>query len=289
MKIAAIIQARTSSSRLPGKVLKKLPYDSDISVLEQVIRRIKESKFINEIIIATTQDIDDNQIVEIAEKENVKYFRGSLNNVLERYYKAAKENCVDIVVRITSDCPCIDFEIIDLLISEHLKNQNDYTSNTLKRTFFHGADAEVFNFKVLETAFINTENDFEREHVTPYIYKSNPDKFKIQSVESKSEPDISDIRLTLDTTEDYALLCTVFDYLYENNNFFLSKEILNLFKTKPWLKLINKKIIQKKIFNSLKEEIEEAINILDLQDLKRVKNLLADADKINENNLFNGR
>ena len=281
MKTAAIIQARTSSSRLPGKVLKSLPYDSDISVLEQVIRRIKKTKFINEIIIATTQDVEDNQIVEIAEKEDVKCFRGSLNNVLERYYKAAKENNIDIIVRITSDCPCIDFKIIDSLISEHLKNKNDYTSNTLKRTFFHGADAEVFNFKTLETAFINAENDFEKEHVTPYIYKSHPEKFKIQLLESKT--DMSDIRLTLDTQEDYALLCAVFDYLYENNNFFHSKEILNLFKIKPWLKLINKKIIQKKIFNSLEEEIEEAINILDLQDLKRVKNLLINTDKINEN------
>jgi spore coat polysaccharide biosynthesis protein SpsF len=274
MKIGAIIQARMSSSRLPAKILKYLPYNSNITVLQQVIQRVKKSKNIQDIIVATTEKDEDSEIVKIAENESVNYFQGSLDNVLERFYFAAKENLLDIVVRITSDCPCLDFEVLDFIINEHLKNKNDYTSNTLKRTFFHGADAEVFTFEVLEESYKNANKTFEKEHVTPYIYKTNKDKFKIQNIEANKNYFAPEIRLTLDTIEDYTLLCAVFDYLHEKNNFFTTRDIIDLFEEKPWLKNINKKIIQKKIFNTLEEEIEEALNILELQDLYKVVSLL---------------
>ena len=122
MKIGAIIQVRTSSTRLPGKILKELPYNSGITCLEQVIRRLKKSKRLNDIIIATTKEKEDNEIVDIAKKEDVKYFRGSKENVLSRYYFSAKENNIDIIVRITGDYPCIDAGIIDLTIDDHIKN-----------------------------------------------------------------------------------------------------------------------------------------------------------------------
>jgi len=274
MKIGAIVQARTTSTRLPKKVLKELPYGSGITVLEQVIRRLKKSKLLDEIIVATTTNPEDDPIVKISEKEGIKYFRGSEKNVLERYYQCAKENKVDIIVRITSDCPCIDWNIVDMVVEEHLRNKADYTSNTIERTFPHGLDVEVVSFKALEKAYCEASEDFEKEHVCPYIHTTNREKFKIVSVEAPDYLTAPDIRITLDTEEDYALLCAVFDYLYPQNNYFQAVDIINLFKGKPWLKLINKKVLQKKIFDSLEEELEEAIKLLELQELKSIVSLL---------------
>lgn len=273
MKIAAIVQARTSSTRLPNKILKKLPYSNDITCLSQVIKRLKKSKKLNDIIIATTKEKEDNESVNIAKKENAKYFRGSKENVLSRYYFAAKENNIDLIVRITSDCPCIDAEIVDLVINEYLNKRADYTSNSLVRTYPHGLDVEVFNFNTLEKAHKSSTKDYEKEHVTPYINR-NPQIFKISIVKSPQELYAPDIRVTLDTEEDYALLCAVFEYLYPKNKYFNAYDIVNLFKEKPWLKLINKKIMQKKIFNTLEEELEEGVKILDSQDLKRARDFL---------------
>ena len=270
MKIGAIIQARTASTRLPGKVLKELPYNSGITCLEQVIRRVKKSKKLNDIIIATTKEKEDNEIIDIAKKEDIKYFRGSKENVLSRYYFAAKENNTDLIVRITSDCPCIDVDITDLTIDDHINKMADYTTNSLVRTYPHGLDVEVFNFNTLEKAYKNATKDYEKEHVTPYINR-NPQKFKINIVKAPKELYAPDIRITLDTEEDYALLCAVYDYLYPKNKYFNAYDIVNLFNKKSWLKLINKKIMQKKILNTLEEELKEAVKILDLQDLNKAR------------------
>jgi len=275
MKIAAIIQARTSSTRLPGKVLKELPYNSGITCLEQVIRRLKKSKRLNEIIIATTEEKEDNEIIDITKKEDVKYFRGSKENVLSRYYFAAKENNIDIIIRITSDCPCIDVDITDLTIDDHINKMADYTTNSLVRTYPHGLDVEVINFNSLEKAYKNATKDYGKEHVTPYINR-NPQKFKINIIKAPKELYAPDTRITLDTEEDYALLCAVFDYLYPQNKYFNACDIVNLFKEKPWLKLINKKVIQKKIFDTLEEELKEAIKILDLQDLNKARHFIGE-------------
>jgi len=263
MKIAAIIQARTSSTRLPGKVLKELPY------------KLKKSKKLNDIIIATTKDKEDNEIIDIAKKENVKYFRGSKENVLSRYYFAAKENNIDIIIRVTSDCPCIDVDITDLTIDDHINKMADYTTNSLVRTYPHGLDVEVINFNSLEKAYKNATKDYGKEHVTPYINR-NPQKFKINIIKAPKELYAPDTRITLDTEEDYALLCAVFDYLYPQNKYFNACDIVNLFKEKPWLKLINKKVIQKKIFDTLEEELKEAIKILDLQDLNKARHFIGE-------------
>ena len=275
MKIGAIIQARTTSTRLPGKVLKELPYNSGITCLEQVIRKLKKSKRLNSIIIATTKEIEDDPIIDIAKEESVKHFRGSKENVLSRYYLTAKENNIDIIVRITSDCPCIDADITDLTIDDYINKMADYTSNSLIRTYPHGLDVEVFNFNSLEKAYKNATKDYEREHVTPYINR-NPQKFKINIVKAPKELYSPDIRITLDTEEDYALLCAVYDYLYLKDKYFNAYGIVNLFNEKPWLKLINKKIIQKKIFSALEEELKEAIKILDLQDLNKARDFIGE-------------
>ncbi len=270
MKIGAIIQARTSSTRLPKKVLKPLPANSDVCVLQQVIRRVSKSKLIDEVIIATTVNREDDEIVEVAKKENVNFYRGSLENVLERYYMAALENRLDVVVRITSDCPCADAGIIDKVIQSHIDSGADYTSNSLVEHFPRGIDAEVINFNVLKEAYENASEKYEKEHVTPYIYKTHPEQFNINIFKEKSV-NRSDIRITLDTPQDYALLATVYDYLYFKDNYFTLKDILNLFDEKPYLKDINSEIVQKKVCNSLNEELDEVINLCEKQDLDRAK------------------
>jgi len=274
MEIGLIIQARTTSSRLPKKVLKDLPYGSGFTVLEQVIRRLKKAKYVEEIIVATTISREDDEITEVSTKEGIRYFRGSPNDVLDRYYHAASEFSLDIVVRITGDCPCIDPQIVDSIIDRHIQNNADYTSNTLKRTYPHGLDVEVFNFEVLEKSFEEAKEALEREHVTPYMYKSG--RFKIQNIETPVELKRPDIRITLDTKEDYALLCAIYDFLYYENPFFGAKEIIDLFYRKPWLKYINENIAQKKIFDNLEDEVKEAIKVLDLQDLKRARDFISE-------------
>ncbi|MBE6499187.1 MAG: acylneuraminate cytidylyltransferase [Methanobrevibacter thaueri] len=272
MKIGAIIQARTSSTRFPKKVLQTLPYGSDTCVLQQDIRRVKKSKLLNEVIIATTTNKEDDEIIDVAIKENTPYFRGSLDNVLERYYKAAVKFNLDIIVRITSDCPCVDWEIIDTIIQNHLDSNVDYTSNSLIESYPRGIDCEVINFDSLEKAYLNATEKYEKEHVTPYIYKSHPNEFKINKFHENN--DNSDIRITLDTPQDYALLCVIYDNLYEKNNFFKLKDILELFNQKPWLKYINQDIVQKKVFNTLEEELEETIKLCDKQDLDKAKTFI---------------
>lgn len=273
MKIGAIIQARTSSTRLPKKVLKPLPYDSDVNVLQHIIKRVSKAKLINEVIIATTVNPEDDEIVDVAIKENVKYFRGSLENVLERYYGAACENNLDLIVRITSDCPCADFEVIDKVIESHINSNADYTSNTLIEHFPRGIDVEVVNFKALEIAYNNAKVDFEKEHVTPYFYKTHPNDFKINKyVDSKINA--SDIRITLDTPQDYALLSLIFENIYNTNKYFNLNDIFDLFDKKPYLKDINSEIIQKKVCNNLDEELDEAIYLCERQDLKRASEFI---------------
>lgn len=273
MKTGAIVQARTSSTRLPGKVLMNLPYGSGITILQHVIRRLKRAKNLDDIVVATTTDKSDEKIIRLAKKENVKWFRGSEEDVLARYYFAAKENHLNIVVRVTSDCPCIDPEVVDLVLEKHLTAKADFTSNVIIRTFPRGLDTEVFNFDALEKAHVGAKKPSEREHVTPYIY-NNPQIFNLSEVQAEEAFCGPDIRITLDTEEDYTLLCAVFDYLYPENEFFGTDAIIKLFRDKPWLKTINKNVAHKKIFDSLQLELEEAIKMLDLQELNKAKKLL---------------
>jgi spore coat polysaccharide biosynthesis protein SpsF len=269
--IGAIIQARTSSTRLPGKVLLELPYGSGITVLQQVIRRLKQSKKIDTIVVATTEDKADDAIVDIASREGVSSFRGSKENVLERYYLAAKTHEVDTIVRITSDCPCIDASVVDATIDHYITEKADYCGISAARTFPHGLDHEVFSFAVLETTFNNATKDYEKEHVTPYIYRSNPGAFKICVVDASEDLYDPEIRITIDTEEDYALLCLLFENLYVQNEYFDTKDIIRLFKEKPWIRLINKRVVQKKMFDTLDQEIAEALKIIGVNDLKRAK------------------
>lgn len=272
MNIVCIIQARTTSNRLPNKVLLNLPYASNKTVLEQVVERIKKSKHINKIFIATTRNNTDDQIEELCAKMKVDCYRGSEEDVLSRYYEVATKIQADHIIRITSDCPCIDYEVIDLLIEFHLKNKNDFSSNNQIHSFPHGMDCEIVTYQALSEAFDNSTEKYEREHVMPYIYKSHPDKYKIGILQDSQNN--YDIRITLDTNEDYILLCLVYDFLYKRNNFFKKKEIVELFQDKKYLYKINRNIEQKKVCSNLEEEIQEAKELLKKQDLNRAYDFL---------------
>ncbi len=272
MSVGAIIQARTSSSRLPGKVLKELPYNSGTTVLQQVIRRVLKASLVDEVIVATTTGPEDDEISKIAGKEEVKGFRGSKEDVLSRYFHAARENDIDIIVRITGDCPCIDWKIIDSVVRKVTEEKNDFAS--VRESYPRGiGDLEVFTFKALETAFLQARDAHEREHVCPYIYSTNPEAFKIAYIEATGDLYCPEIRLTLDTAEDYAVLCEVYDDLYNESSFFTTTDIVDLFRKKPWLKIINSKVVQKTL-NNLDGEIAEALKLLEIQDLKKAKDFL---------------
>lgn len=243
MKTVVIIQARMGSTRLPGKVMLDL---CGKTVLEHVITRVKQAKKIDEIIIATTTKKADNIIVKESERLGVKYFRGSEEDVLERYYYAAKENNADIVVRVTSDCPLVDPIIIDRVVKFYKKHNYEIVavkvSGKNNKIFPRGMDAEVFSFKQLETAFINAKEDYQREHVTPYIYENANKIYPYQS-----DVDYSKYRLTLDTKEDFELICKIYEDLYKGTHNFHLKDIIELFERKPELFKINAHIKQKKI------------------------------------------
>ena len=226
--VLAIIQARMSSSRLPGKVLKKI---KNKPILEYQIDRIKKSKKINKIVLATSTNKEDDVLVEFAKSINIEHYRGDLNNVLERYYNCAKENDANIIVRLTGDCPAIDPHIIDDVIDLYQSKKCDYASNTFDRSYPDGLDVEVFGFDTLENIYQKATNEDDLEHVTRYIYK-NKNEFLIENL--VNDIDYSYIRWTLDTLDDFYF----FKHLYETpiDLYFSWKHLLS--KTKD-----NKKFI----------------------------------------------
>lgn len=244
MKIGAIVQARMGSTRLPGKVLKKI---KGRTVLEHVINRLRLSNMLDEIIVATTINDADNQIYELCKKNNFKVFRGSENDVLKRYYDAAIENNIDVVVRITSDCPLIDPKIVDQIISMHLDNQFGITTNAgiddVQRTFPRGLDVEVFDIHHLKNALMKANKEYQREHVTPFIYETNAGNIGY----FKSLSDYSNHRWTLDTQEDFDFIKVIYDHLYSPNQHFFMDDILDLLKSKPEYLKINCDVNQKDI------------------------------------------
>lgn len=246
MNVVCIIQTRMGSTRLPGKVLKQICRKT---VLEHVTNRLKKVKSIDKIVIATTVLEKDNVIVKESERLNIDYFRGSEENVLSRYYYAAKEYDADVVVRITSDCPLIDSKVTEDTIQFYLDNMHkyDYVSNTLERTFPRGLDTEVFSFKALEKAFNEAVSESDKEHVTPYIW-NNSNKFKLGCYKSKTN--YSELRWTLDTNEDFELINCIYEELSlkKKNNEFNMNDILNLYKEYPELIKINENIEQRNLY-----------------------------------------
>ncbi len=238
MKTIAIIQARMGSTRLPGKVMKQL---CGKSVLAHVIFRVQACPLVDEVVVATTILPADDVIVDEAEKCGAKCFRGNEENVLERYYLAAKEYEADVVVRVTSDCPLFDPEVLSEML-DYFKTETsqgliiDYLSNFMNRCYPRGLDAEVFTFSALEKAYREANKPYEKEHVTPYIYE-HPEIFSLYA--QTWDKDFSHYRWTLDTEDDWKLIEAIYTDLYSEYNIFKIDDVLNLLEIKPNLILLN--------------------------------------------------
>lgn len=232
MKPVAIIQVRMGSTRLPGKVLKKL---NGISVLECLCDQLNYSRLLNDKIIATTSNSGDDVIVNFCESKGIKCFRGSVNDVLDRYHKCAKKFSINTIIRITSDCPLMDPQVVDDVIDFYLKNSYDYVNNFYKRTYPYGNDVEIFSLKVLEKVWEKATKPFEREHVTPYIY-NNPDEFSLGWIENKEN--LSEFHWTVDRKEDLIFVQKIFKKISKRP--ILMKDIIDVIKDDPSLLEINK-------------------------------------------------
>ena len=238
--IIAIIQARMSSTRLPGKVLKKI---KGKTLLEILIDRLKHSKKIDKIIIATTDNKKDLAIVKLAKKINCPYFVGDENDVLDRFYQTAKKFKANIIVRISSVCPFQDPKLVDKMVDFYLKNKEkfDYVSNVDPPTFPDGLDLWVFPFRTLERAWKEAKLKSEREHVCPYIWK-NPHLFRIGHFESKIN--YSYLRWTVDEATDFEFVKNIYERLYQKGKIFYMKDVLNLLKKNPNLHKIQENKIR---------------------------------------------
>ena len=197
--ISVIVQARYSSTRFPGKIIKKI---NNTTLLEILIKRLLRSKKINSIIIACTKNKLDDEIINVCKKYSVKIFRGSENDVRSRYLKASKKYKVQNIVRITSDCPLIDHKLMDALIDKFFLGNYEYLSNTIKPTYPDGMDIEIFKSELINSSKYSKISNLDKEHVTPSFH--NKKKYKIYNFESKK--DYSNLRLTVDTKEDFLFL-----------------------------------------------------------------------------------
>ncbi len=231
--VIAIIQARVSSTRLPEKIL--LPILGEPMLYRQ-IERVKRCKMINSIIVATSDDKSDDPIEKLCSDNMIDFFRGSLNDVLDRYYQAAKIYKPDHIIRLTGDCPLIDPNTIDKVVCFHLEGGYDYTSNIIERTYPDGLDVEIFTFECLEQTWKEAELPSRREHVTPFIYQ-HPYRFKIGSI--TNEVNLSHLRWTVDEREDFELVSKIYKNLYTNNPEFTMKDVLDFLSMNPELININ--------------------------------------------------
>jgi len=243
MKTVATIEARMSSTRLPGKVSRTI---LGKPMLELLIERLKRAQSLDEIVVATTKNPADNVIEELAHRIGVNCFRGSEEDVLERVLRAAMAAKADLIVEITGDCPLIDPAIVDKLVGIYNEGRFDYVSNSLKRTFPRGLDTQVFSTKLLETVSALTQDPGDREHVSLYIYE-HPDTFSLHNVESGLPEVYWDLRLTVDTLEDFQLVHEIYEHLYPNNPFFGLQDVLDLLCHMPELVEINRHIEQKRV------------------------------------------
>lgn len=230
------MQARMSSTRLPGKVM--LPVLGK-SLLERMMERLNRSKLAGTIVVATTQDGEDDVIAQLCADNGWNCFRGDKYDLLDRHYQAAKFYNAGIVLKIPSDCPLIDHRIIDEVIKYFLGHDFDFVSNLHPATYPDGNDVEVMTFEALEKAWREATRDFEREHTTPYIWE-HPEKFSTGNFVWPTGRNWSmSHRFTIDYPEDYAFIKAVFDALYPDNPDFSLENILDLLEQRPDIYQIN--------------------------------------------------
>ncbi|GGJ64228.1 spore coat polysaccharide biosynthesis protein SpsF [Anoxybacillus voinovskiensis] len=228
--ILAVVQARMSSKRLPGKVL--LPLVGKPMIVRQ-LERIQRCKMINHIVVATSTHESDDPLVQVCLQHGIDVYRGSLKDVLERFYFVYEKYRPEHIVRLTADCPLIDPTVIDKVVQFHLEGRYDYTSNVLPPTFPDGLDVEVFVANKLTIIYEKATLQSEREHVTPFFYK-NEHLFCIGRF--CNNKDLSTYRWTVDEQEDYFLVKSIYEELYPTNPYFLMEDILGCLDRHPnWL------------------------------------------------------
>jgi spore coat polysaccharide biosynthesis protein SpsF len=261
MNKVAIIQARMGSSRLPGKVLLDI---AGKPMIQRVIERSRRARMLDSVTVATTTDTSDEPVAVFAASMGVACTRGSLHDVLDRYYRAAQTHGADIVIRITGDCPVIDPALIDLAVHTLLDGGYDFVANRLPppftRTFPIGLDVEVCTFSALERAWREADQSFHREHVMPFIYEGvtlNPENGSLLSGFSprgfkiavfNHTPDYGSLRWTVDTLEDLEMIRRVFDALEDKNNF-TWYDLLSLIQRYPELAEINAQVHHKSMLD----------------------------------------
>ncbi len=234
--ISAIIQARLASTRLPRKVLKDL---NGKPLIEQIINRLNFCKKIDNIVLATTTSKIDDELVDWCQRNGISYFRGDECNVLKRYYDAATEFNSGVIIRVTADDPFKDPQIIDSVVELLLANRLDFAYNNAPPSFPEGLDTEVFTYEAIKRAAEADTTDFEKEHVTQYFYH-NPQMFRNQNLSYKEN--ISHIRLTIDTEQDFKLAQKIYQELSPNGEMFYLENILALIKENPELLDVNKNV-----------------------------------------------
>jgi spore coat polysaccharide biosynthesis protein SpsF len=243
MKTAAIIQARMTSTRLPGKIVAPI---LGRPMLELLIERLRRARSLDEVIVATTSNATDDVVEELCTRIGAGCFRGSEDDVLNRVLGAAHAYAVDVIVEITGDCPLIDPEVVDQLVELYREGNADYVSNVLKRTYPRGLDTQVFPTSVLEEVNRLTQDPVDHEHVSLYIYE-HPERFRLRNLESGLPEHDWNLRLTVDTPADFALIKTIYEELYPRNQAFGLRDVLGLFDRRPELPEINRDIKQKTV------------------------------------------
>ena len=235
------------SSRLPGKVLKEI---NGRPMLSYMLERVSACKGVSKVVVATSVGPEDDPIIEFCKKERIRYFRGSLEDVLDRYYQTAKKINCDAVVRMTADCPLIDPQVIETIIDVYKDNTYDYVANTSppeRVTFPEGMDVEVFSFEALRKAWLDAKKPSEREHVTFNFWK-NPQLFSIFRCDLSE--DLSDYRLTVDYPEDFEVIKSLITNLYSKKRSFTMKDIIAYLDIHPELRGKNSGILPNKGWQS---------------------------------------
>ena len=236
MKTIALVQARMGSTRLPNKVMKII---NNKPMIELLLMRLARSKKIDEIIIVTSDDPRNQSLVNHVATLGYKSYRGSENDVLDRYYQAAKKNGANTIIRITGDCPLVDPNLVDKVINNFQQVGVDYMNNGMPPTYPDGLDIEIFSYEALEHAWHKTSRPYDREHVTPYIRESG--LFKVASIQNSE--DLSNLRWTVDEPADFEVITNVFHYFAPRTDF-TWQEVLQMYKKHPALFLINQHIIR---------------------------------------------
>ena len=239
-KITIVVQARMSSSRLPKKVM--LPILGE-PLLYRMLERLQQIKRSVKLVVATSTSPDDEEIETFCKSKNITFYRGDLNNLLDRHYQVGLLTEADAVVKIPSDCPLIDPRIIDRLLDFYDENSDkyDFVSNLHPATYPDGNDVEIMSMDCLKTTWQEAKRPLELEHTTPYIWE-NPEKFRLANLTWETGLDYSmSHRLTIDYQEDYLFIKRVFEELYPSNPHFSLTDILTLLAEKPEIYQINKR------------------------------------------------